>query len=43
MASYERQYEETGDLKKIDAVSGATIAYNQFLEAVENAWEQAKR
>jgi major membrane immunogen (membrane-anchored lipoprotein) len=43
MASYERQYEETGDLKKIDAVSGATIAYNQFLEAVENAWEKAKR
>ncbi|MDR2629713.1 MAG: FMN-binding protein [Spirochaetaceae bacterium] len=43
MAQYARQYQETGDLKKIDAVSGATIAYNQFLEAVENALEQAKR
>jgi major membrane immunogen (membrane-anchored lipoprotein) len=43
MAQYQRQYQETGDLKKIDAVSGATIAYNQFLEAVEIAWECAKK
>jgi major membrane immunogen (membrane-anchored lipoprotein) len=43
MAQYARQYQETGDLKKVDAVSGATIAYNQFFEAVENALEQAKK
>ncbi|MDR2757854.1 MAG: FMN-binding protein [Spirochaetaceae bacterium] len=43
MAQYARQYQETGDLKKVDAVSGATIAYNQFLEAVESALEQAKK
>ena len=43
MAQYARQYQETGDLKKVDAVSGATIAYNQFLEALEEVLEQAKR
>ena len=43
MAQYARQYQETGDLKKVDAVSGATIAYNQFLEAAENALEKAKK
>jgi major membrane immunogen (membrane-anchored lipoprotein) len=43
MAQYARQYQETGDIKKVDAVSGATIAYNQFLEAVENALEKAKK
>ncbi|MDR1910006.1 MAG: FMN-binding protein [Spirochaetaceae bacterium] len=43
MEQYARQYRETGDLKKIDAVSGATIAYNQFLEAVELALEQARQ
>jgi major membrane immunogen (membrane-anchored lipoprotein) len=43
MAHYARQYGESGDLEKVDAVSGATIAYNQFLEAVENALEKAKR
>jgi major membrane immunogen (membrane-anchored lipoprotein) len=43
MAQYARQYQETGDVKKVDAVSGATIAYNQFLEALEEALDQAKK
>jgi uncharacterized protein with FMN-binding domain len=30
-------------LKELDAVSGATIAYNQFIEAVENALEGAAK
>ncbi|MDR3334498.1 MAG: FMN-binding protein [Treponema sp.] len=42
MEDYVRQYRETWDINKIDAVSGATIAYNQFVEAVEKALAQAK-
>ena len=41
MEQYARSYRETGDLKKVDAVSGATIAFNQFIEAVEFALEKA--
>ena len=41
MEQYARSYRETGDLKKVDAVSGATIAFNQFNEAVEFALEKA--
>ena len=37
MQEYAAQYVQTQDLKSIDAVSGATIAYNQFIEAVEEA------
>jgi major membrane immunogen (membrane-anchored lipoprotein) len=42
MDDYVRQYREKGELNKIDAVSGATIAYNQFIEAAEKALAQAK-
>jgi major membrane immunogen (membrane-anchored lipoprotein) len=41
MQQYAAQYLETQDLKALDAVSGATIAYNQFIEAAEIALEQA--
>ncbi|MDR0583996.1 MAG: FMN-binding protein [Treponema sp.] len=42
MRQYAAAYARTGDLKEVEAVSGATIAYNQFLEAVEDALERAK-
>jgi major membrane immunogen (membrane-anchored lipoprotein) len=42
MKKYAADYLEAGRLKDVEAVSGATIAYNQFLEAVENALETAK-
>jgi major membrane immunogen (membrane-anchored lipoprotein) len=42
MEHYALQYVETQSLKDLDAISGATIAYNQFLEAVENALGEAK-
>ncbi|MDR2376643.1 MAG: FMN-binding protein [Treponema sp.] len=42
MKTYAAAYQRTGSLKDVEAVSGATIAYNQFLEAVENALEKAK-
>jgi major membrane immunogen (membrane-anchored lipoprotein) len=42
MKTYVAAYLKAGDLKDVEAVSGATIAYNQFLEAVENALETAK-
>ncbi|MDR0663197.1 MAG: FMN-binding protein [Spirochaetaceae bacterium] len=41
MDEYARRYSETGDLRKVDAVSGATIAFNQFIEAVEYALGKA--
>ncbi|MDR0629772.1 MAG: FMN-binding protein [Treponema sp.] len=42
MEHYAAHYVEVQDLKKIDAVSGATIAYHQFIEAVEQALEKAR-
>jgi major membrane immunogen (membrane-anchored lipoprotein) len=42
MERYAAQFVEVQDLKKLDAVSGATIAYNQFIEAVEQALEKAR-
>jgi major membrane immunogen (membrane-anchored lipoprotein) len=42
MERYARIYRETGDLRKVDAVSGATIAFNQFNEAAEAALEEAR-
>jgi major membrane immunogen (membrane-anchored lipoprotein) len=41
MKRYEAQFAASGDLSTVDAVSGATIAYNQFLEAAGEALEQA--
>jgi major membrane immunogen (membrane-anchored lipoprotein) len=43
MEQYAAAYRETGDLKKVEAVSGATIAYDQFNEAVLLALEKAKK
>jgi major membrane immunogen (membrane-anchored lipoprotein) len=42
MDQYARELIEKQALNKIDAVSGATIAYNQFTEAVVNALEAAE-
>ncbi len=39
---YAAGYVENGDLSKVDAISGATISYNEFQEAVEDALNQAK-
>jgi major membrane immunogen (membrane-anchored lipoprotein) len=41
MEQYARSFGETGDIKKVDAVSGATIAFNQFNEAAAAALEKA--
>ncbi|MDR1058522.1 MAG: FMN-binding protein [Treponema sp.] len=43
MEQYVRTFRETGDLKKVEAVSGATIAFDQFNEAVEQALGGAKK
>jgi major membrane immunogen (membrane-anchored lipoprotein) len=42
MKKYAADYARTGSLKGIEAVSGATIAEIQFLEAAEDALETAK-
>jgi major membrane immunogen (membrane-anchored lipoprotein) len=42
MDTYARSLVEKQKLSRVDAVSGATIAYNQFNEAVLRALEQAK-
>jgi major membrane immunogen (membrane-anchored lipoprotein) len=42
MAEYAERLRETGSLDDVDAVTGATIAYDQFVESVQNALEQAK-
>jgi major membrane immunogen (membrane-anchored lipoprotein) len=41
MQTYAEQLAKTGSLAGVDAISGATIAYNQYNEAVEQALEQA--
>jgi major membrane immunogen (membrane-anchored lipoprotein) len=38
---YAEELVETNDVKKVDAVSGATINYNNFEEAVKDALKQA--
>jgi major membrane immunogen (membrane-anchored lipoprotein) len=42
MKKYTAEYRRNGNLKDVEAVSGATIAYDQFIEAVEIALEKAK-
>ena len=42
-AVYAEQLVETGDLDKVDAVSGATYNYNDFRDAVRDALNQAKK
>lgn len=41
-AEYANMLVANGQLNGIDAISGATINYNEFVEAVENALEEAK-
>jgi major membrane immunogen (membrane-anchored lipoprotein) len=43
MKRYAEQYAESGSLNAVDSISGATIAYNQFMEAAEQALAAAKR
>ncbi len=40
---YAEQLVAAGDLNKVDAISGATISYNEFKEAVKDALNQAKK
>lgn len=40
---YAQKLLETGDLSKVDGISGATISYNEFKEAVTDALNQAKK
>jgi major membrane immunogen (membrane-anchored lipoprotein) len=42
MEQYRKEYVGSGSLDGVNAVSGATISYDQFVEAVENALEKAK-
>ena len=39
---YADQLVETGDLDKVDAISGATYNYNDFRDAVRAALRQAE-
>jgi major membrane immunogen (membrane-anchored lipoprotein) len=43
MKRYAQQYAETGRLDAVDSISGATIAYNQFIEAAEEALAGTKK
>ena len=40
--NYAEQLAAKGDLKQVDAISGATISYDEFCEAVRLALKQAK-
>ena len=40
---YAKQLAQTGDIKQVDAISGATISYGEFKEAVSEALKQAKQ
>ena len=42
-ANYAEQLAVKGDLKQVDAISGATISYDEFKEAVRLALKQAKQ
>jgi len=43
MSTYARAFAESGSLREVDAVSGATVSWNQFMEAAEAALEAAGR
>jgi major membrane immunogen (membrane-anchored lipoprotein) len=43
MKTYEEQYVQSRSLDQVDIISGATIAYDQFNEAVENALDAARK
>ena len=40
---YPQQLVETQDLSKVDAISGATISYGQFVETTRRAVEEASQ
>lgn len=40
---YPKRLLEVQDIDKVDAISGATISYNQFLQAVDEALRLAKK
>lgn len=40
--NYAKQLVAKGDIEEVDAVSGATINYNEFVEAVNDALSQAE-
>ena len=42
MERYAQEFAAAGKLDKVEAVSGATISYNQFLEAAEQALKKAR-
>ena len=43
MAAYAEQFARSGSLDGVDAVSGATVSYNQFVEAAGKAMEGARK
>lgn len=43
IAAYPKQLVETQDLRKVDAISGATISYGQFVEVTKKAVEAAAK
>ncbi|MFV0412880.1 MAG: FMN-binding protein [Oscillospiraceae bacterium] len=43
MAQYAQSLVEAQKLENVDAISGATIAFNQFSEAVNDALDSAKK
>ncbi len=43
MQKYAEQYQSAQSLDKVDNVTGATVSYNQFKEAVREALEKAKK
>ena len=43
IGSYASQLEEKKDLAQVDAITGATVSYDQFKEAVTKAVEEAKK
>ncbi|MDR2519026.1 MAG: FMN-binding protein [Spirochaetaceae bacterium] len=43
MDAYAAQFVETGSIQAVEAVSGATIAYNQFAEAASEALDAARK
>ncbi len=40
---YAEQLAQTGDINRVDAISGATISYEELKEAVADALEKAKQ
>ena len=42
-SEYAKQLVNTQSLEKVDAISGATISYNQFVETVNKAVDEAKK